>query len=146
MNRVVLTLLVMLCGISAAQDSISVSVERIAKTKFFAFGGVGLEKVTSEGEKDFKIVIAQPAAVALAAFEKLYATGNGEAKLYALAGIRRLDPKRFKAVLLSVKDSKEQVITMKGCILVRQTLGSIAKRIDSGAYDPWIEPRKKKEK
>ena len=121
-------------------------MERIAKTKFFAFGGVGFAGVTSEGEKDFKIVIAQPAAVALPAFEKLYATGNAEAKLYALSGIRKLDPKRFKEILPSVKDSKEQVITMEGCIQDHRTFGAIAKRIDSGAYDLWIEPRKQKEK
>ena len=54
----------------------------------------------------------------------------------------RLAPNRFKELLPSVKDSKEPVATITGCIMENRTFGAVAKEIEAGRYDPWIEPHK----
>jgi hypothetical protein len=133
---------IFLCCTLAAQDSLSVAMESIRKTESFAFGGVGFAGKTSPGEKEFRVVLSQPVPIASRAFEKLYATANPQGRLYALAGIRRLNPNHFKQLFPSVEDSKEPVETMTGCIVEHRTFGAIAKEIEAGRYDPWTEPRK----
>lgn len=64
----------------------------LAGVGVFAFGGVGIAGVTSQGEKDYRVILSRSSA--LAEFEKLFATGNPQAKAYALVGIRALDVDR----------------------------------------------------
>jgi hypothetical protein len=107
-------------------------VERLAKAGVFAFGPVGYAAITSPGEKDYRTVFNRNPA--LEDFEKLYSTGNLQAKCYALAGIHRLDPTRFKELVQPLRDSKESVTTMSGCILSREPFGDIIKQIESGRF------------
>lgn len=137
MKRLVLSLF-LLSSVALAQDTLAAAVKSLSKTSVFAFGGVGFAGVTSQGEKDFRTVVHQPPNVALATFEEIYAAGNPEAKGYALAGIRKLDEKRFTELLHSLDGSKEPVITMRGCIMEKQTMGDVAKEIESGSFDFWI--------
>ncbi len=116
----------------------SAAVKRIATTGTFAFGGVGFAGTTSDGEKDFKVILSLPAAEASVAFEKLYETGNPQAKSYALAGIRKLDRTRFSDLLLSVRASDLKVQTARGCIVSKRSLEDVAEDLNSGRYDPWI--------
>src|ERR1700720_5057487 len=80
-------------------------VERLAKTGAFAFGSVGFGAIISPGEKDYRTVFNRSSA--LEDFEKLYSSGNLQAKCYALAGIHRLDPPRFRELAQPLRDSKE---------------------------------------
>lgn len=82
--------------------------------------------------------MAQAPEAALASFEKLLATGNPQAKGYALAGIRKLNPNRFQELLPSFERSHEDVQTMEGCIASHERLGKITKAIADGHYDLWI--------
>ncbi|HEY1804318.1 MAG TPA: hypothetical protein VGG45_07530 [Terracidiphilus sp.] len=141
MKRLAVALLVLICSVAPAQDALSTAVKRITNTGVFAFGGVGLIGKTSQGELDFRVIQSQPAPVALASFEKIYATGDAAAKSYALAGIRQLDETRFKELFQSLEGSQETVFTMQGCIMERHRLGEIAKAIDAGSYDSWLKPR-----
>ena len=131
----------MLCSIAHAQDTLSATVKSLAKTGVFAFGGVGFVGKISQGEMDFRAIQSQPAAVALASFETIYADGDSAAKSYALAGIRQLDRERFKEILRSLDGSQEEVFTMEGCVMERRRLADVAKAIDAGSYDGWLEPR-----
>jgi hypothetical protein len=93
----------LLCGIGAlAGDSIDSALKRLSNVEIFAFGGVGYAGMTSKGEIDFKLVLSQPQPVALAGFKTLYATGNPQGKSYALSGIKKLNPNRFKDLLASL--------------------------------------------
>lgn len=65
---------------SFGDDSVDSAVKRLSNVEIFAFGGVGYGGVTSKGEIDFNLVLAQPPPIALTAFEKLYATGNPQEK------------------------------------------------------------------
>ena len=107
-------------------------VERLAKVGVFALGPVGFARITSPGETDYRTALKRSSA--LEDFEKLYSTGNLQAKCYALVGIRRLDPTRFKELVRPVRDSKETVIAMSGCIMSHETLGDVIKQIESGKF------------
>jgi len=74
-----------------------VHVERLAKTGVFAFGRVGYAGIISPGEKDYRTVFNRGSAKT--DFEKLYSTGNLQAKCYALAGIHMLNPTRFSELV-----------------------------------------------
>ena len=107
-------------------------IERLAKVGVFAFGPVGYVGIISPGEKDYRTVFNRSAA--LEDFEKLYSAGNVQAKCYALAAIHRLDPTRFKELVQPLRNSKETVTTMSGCIMSHEALGDIIKQIESGRF------------
>ena len=125
---------VLMSAIVAAQlgKPVDPTLERLAKVDTFAFGRVGYAGVTSQGEKDYKIILSRPSA--LADFEKLFTAGNAQAKSYALVGIRALSPERWKELLSKLRDSKDQVATESGCIVDHEPLGTVLKRIEAGDY------------
>ena len=131
-----LLVLVVLCGVSRVHgnDSVDAAVNRLSIVDIFAFGGVGFAGVTSKGEIDFKFVLAQPQSTALSAFEKLYATGNPQGKSYALAGIKKLAPQRFKELAATLEKSTDEVVVMRGCIRSHEALRDVAKQIDQGKF------------
>ena len=134
-------LLVLFCAVAPAQDALSAAVKNMRDLGVFAFGGVGFAGKISQGEIDFRVIQTQPAPVALASFEKVFATGDPAAKSYALAGIRQLDGNRFRELLQSLSGSQERVLTMQGCIVEKRKLVDVAKAIDAGNYNDWTKPR-----
>lgn len=127
---VVLCLLFTVIGRSA-ENSQSV-VDRLAKVGLFAFGGVGFANVTSPGEKDYRLLLSSPSAEA--DFERLFASGNPQAKCYALVGIHQLNPEKFNTLSAPLHSSKEKVSTMHGCIMSHQTMADLIGRIGAGGY------------
>ena len=108
-------------------------LERLAKVQLFAFGGVGYAGVMSSGEKDYRILLSRTSA--MADFEKLYSQGNVQAKCYALVGIEKLNPARFRELAGPSHTSKEKVGTMYGCItFTDETFVDIIRKIESGEY------------
>ena len=129
------TVLLLLCGVTTlAEEPPDAALKRLSTVGIFAFGGVGYAGVTSKGEIDFKIVLSQPQPVALTAFEKLYATGNPQGKLYALSGIKKLNPSRFKELLASTEAPTDEVEVMRGCVISHELLRDVAKQIDRGKF------------
>jgi hypothetical protein len=122
----------MFVSIAHAGDSVDPVMDRLAKVGQFAFGGTGYAGVISQGEKDYRVILARPSAEA--DFEKLLAVGNPQGKSYALAGIRSLDPSRFKQVSGPLHDSTEEVVTESGCIIYHESLGVVLRRITAGDY------------
>jgi hypothetical protein len=122
-----------------AEDTVGAAIERLSRVDVFAFGGVGFGGVTSQGEIDFRFVFSLPSAVASNAFEKLYVTGNPQGKAYALFGIRKINPSRFKEILASASKSAEYVAVMRGCIVTNETLPDVVKQIDNGKFDLFFE-------
>jgi hypothetical protein len=125
-------------AIAFSQDSTSVTLQRISNARVFAFGGIGYAGTTSEGEKDFRIIMSLPTNEAIIAFETLSATGNAQAKSYALAGMRKLDKTRFDVMLTAVRASELKVQTENGCIVSQRPLREVAIDLKSGKYDHWI--------
>ncbi len=137
MKTILILVFLALGCVMQAQDLAASALKRMADTPF-AFGGVGYAGQTSKGEIDFHVLLAQPTEVALRSFEKLYATGNTEAKAYALAGIRELNPEEFNQLVESAQGSKQQVTTMEGCLVTDRMLTEIAADLKSGIYDDRI--------
>jgi hypothetical protein len=119
-------------AIPQAAQPVDTVFARLSSVEIFAFGGVGYAGVTSSGEKDYRVILARPSA--MADFERLYASGNLQAKCYALVGFRKLNPQRFKELAQPLRSSKEEVETMHGCIISQELLGAIIKQIESGRY------------
>jgi len=124
----------LLLGAAVAYADDDDAMKRLSTVGIFEFGGVGYAGATSKGEIDFKLILAQPQTVALAAFERLYAAGNPQGRSYALSGIKKLNPRRFKDLLAVVEGSTDEVKVERGCIISHELLGGVAKQIDRGKF------------
>jgi hypothetical protein len=122
----------MFVSIAHAGDSVDPVMDRLANIDQFAFGGTGYAGVISQGEKDYRVILARPSAEV--DFEKLFAVGNPQGKSYALVGIRALDTTRFKQISRPLRDSIEEVVTQSGCIVYHESLGVVLRRITAGDY------------
>jgi hypothetical protein len=119
-----------------AQKSFPDALQEIATVKVFAFGGIGFAGRTSDGETDFRIILAQPRDTAL---DALYRADNPQAKAYALAGIYRIDKDAFKSLRTSWHGSGLTVRTEEGCIVSEESLQKIADQLNAGKYDAWTK-------
>jgi hypothetical protein len=119
-------------GVTRPAEELNPIVDRMSKVDLFAFGGVGFASVISQGETDCRLILSRPFAEAN--FEKLFAAGNPQAKCYALVGIRKLNPERFKALSSSLRSSKTKVSTMRGCMMSHETIAALIQRIQAGEY------------
>lgn len=105
----------------------------LAEVEDFAFGGVGVAGIESQGERFFRGVMDQPDAVAT--FKKILGNGTSAAKLYALCGIRLLSEKDFDAAAVPLLKSNETVTTMRGCMVSKERVGELARQIGAGSFD-----------
>lgn len=124
----------LVAGFLAAETPTDPVLNRLAHVDHFAFGGVGFAGVTSQGEKDYRLILARPSA--LADFEKLFEAGNIQAKCYALIAIHDLDQRKFAELSLPLRQSKDKVKVMSGCIVSQQALSSVIARVDAGVFSP----------
>jgi hypothetical protein len=118
--------------VAQAGEPIDSTFERLAKVDTFAFGPTGHAGVISQGEKDYRLILSRPSAIA--DFERLVSAGNPQAKSYALVGIRVLNVNRFKELSHSFRDSKEEVVTQIGCIIFDMPFKAVLDRIEAGEY------------
>jgi hypothetical protein len=132
MKSLVICVMLLAAVASNSQESTDPAFDRLAKVNRFAFGGIGIAGTTSQGEKDYKLILSRPTA--LADFERLFSVGSGEARCYALVGIRELDLDRFKELSRYLYDSKEKVVTQAGCVQGRELLSTVLKQIEAGQY------------
>ncbi len=122
-------------------DAFRQSFFRLLTVDTFAMGGTGYTGKVSQGEKDFWRLLSNPDMKAQASFEKLYWEGNPQAKCYALLGIRKLNRNRFKELLKTASQSTEKVHIQSGCTTHDEELGNVAKAIENGSYDLFVELR-----
>lgn len=129
-------LLVVICllftAFAQAETPVDPVLDRLSKVGVFAFGGVGFAGVTSEGEKDYRAIMARPSA--LATFEQLFATGNAQAKAYALVGIRILDVQRFNELSKPLREVPSTITIQNGCLMSHVLFSAVLKGIDAGNY------------
>jgi len=125
---------VLCIGVGRADEKLDAAVKRLGSVSTFALGGVGFAGVISDGEIDFKFVLSQSMPIALATFETLFATGNLQAKAYALAGIKRLRPDRYRTLLATILATTNEVEVMRGCVMMHEPSRELAKEIDEGKF------------
>jgi len=119
-------------SIAAAQTPSDPVLNRLANVDKFAFGGVGFGGVNSQGENDFRVILARTSA--RADFERLFAAGNIQAKCYALVALHDLDNRKFAELSSPLRNSNAQVRIMSGCIVSQQALSSVIARIEAGVF------------
>jgi len=105
---------------------------RLVTVDRFAFGGIGFSGLKSAGQADYETILSRPSG--LAEFETIYLVGNPQAVAYALVGIHRLKWDRYLELAESLRDSKELVLTQRGCLVSVEPLAAIIRHIDSGLY------------
>ena len=132
MTAWIIAALLFAANVPQPQKPADQALEHLAKIDRFAFGGVGYAGTTSEGEKDYNLILAGPSAEA--DFEKLYSIGNLQAKCYALVGLRKLDRERFEELATSLQTSTRDVLTQSGCLVFPQPLRLIVDSIRAGVY------------
>ena len=96
----------------------------------FTVGGVGFAGRPSRQEMAFRQLLKQPEPVSRC--KKLLTEATPAGQLYALLGLRLLDQPAFQTALPRYKDSKTEIPTMSGCIVMRTTAAKVAKEIEKG--------------
>ena len=135
MKSWMITALLLTVAVVQTTGPFEAAFNRLVKVERFAFGGIGRGGTISQGQKDYEIILSRPSA--LADLERLYAAGNPQAKAYALVGIRKINPERFKQLAQPLRDSQEKVVTMSGCIISHETFAGVIRNIESGNYDRY---------
>ena len=107
--------------------------KRVAGSKLFAFGGIGIVGTTSEGEIAFREVMAPNSAAS--DMERLLKAGNAQAQCYALVGLRLKQRAAFDEKVKAFTDSRVIVETAAGCMLSKRPMSSVVEEIRKGNYD-----------
>jgi hypothetical protein len=108
------------------------SVPELANIHVFAFGGVGFAGATSNGETEYRKI--QAGTRAQSHFEELFQSGSLEAKCYALVGLQKLSPRKFRELSAPWRTATAQVTTMRGCVIGHEPIALIIKSIEAGGY------------
>jgi len=138
MRLVMLLALLMTHAVAQTNATPDAVFDRLVKVHMYAFGGVGFAGTISQGEKDYRAILARPTA--LADFERLFAAGTPEAKAYALVGIHALDPDKFEELSRTVRDSDPDLQTAQGCILSKKRLSSVIDGMKQSSSVPKKSP------
>ena len=118
-----------------AEPTVDPFITHMAQTVTFAFGGVGIAGVTSQGEKDYKTIFARPTA--RADFEKVFADGTPAAQCYALAALFQLDRAKYRKLADVLRASNKTVTMMQGCIMTSEQAKFVLTLIESGTYSRY---------
>jgi len=107
--------------------------ERLCSVNVFAFGGIGVAGVMSDGEGAYRYIWTCPEASAI--FTSVLEEGTPAAKLYALCGLRTLEPDLFSQHARKLSKENPVVTTLQGCIGDHKKAATIVRRIRRGRYE-----------
>src|SRR6266480_6590531 len=99
--------------VSVAAASENTPVRDLAAAKSFAFGGVGVAGLMSEGERNLRAVVERPDASRQLQAALSHATPAGE--LYILVGLRRCDRVAYQKIFASLPRPNGDVEVARGC-------------------------------
>jgi len=116
-------------GVSLAATSENSAVRDLAAAKSFAFRGIGVAGLMSEGERRPHASRQLQAALA-------HATSAGE--LYILVGLRRCDHAAYQKVISSLPRSNDDVEVARGCMISREPFRQLLSQIQDGRFDDYL--------
>src|ERR1700757_2306742 len=105
-------------GVSAATASENSPVRDLAAAKSFAFGGIGVAGLTSEGEQNLRAVLERPNASQ--ELQGAFAQATPAGKLYILVGLRRCDRAAYQKIFSSVERPNDDVEVARGCMISKE--------------------------
>lgn len=123
-------------GVSAATSSENSPARDLAAAKSFAFGGVGVAGLMSEGERNLRAVLDRSDASQQLQAALAYATPAGE--LYILVGLRRCDRTAYQKVFGSLARPNDDVEVARGCMISREPFRQLLSQIQEGRFDDFL--------
>jgi hypothetical protein len=123
-------------GVSLAAASENSAARDLAAAKSFAFGGIGVAGLMSEGERNLRAVLERPDASQKLQAALAHATPAGE--LYLLVGLRRCDRAAYKKVVGSLPLPNDDVEVARGCMISREPFRQLLSQIHDGRFDDYL--------
>jgi len=123
-------------GIPLATASENSSVHDLAAAKSFAFGGVGVAGLMSEGERNLRAVLELPDASQQLQAALAHATPAGE--LYVLVGLRKCDRAAYQKVSGSLAVPNDNVEVARGCMISKEPFRRLLSEIQEGRFDDYL--------
>src|SRR5215813_529713 len=105
-------------GVSVATTSEYSATRDVAAAKSFAFGGIGVARLMSKGERNLRAVLERPDASQQLQAAFSHATPAG--KLYILVGLRRCDGAAYQKVFDSLARPNDDVEVVRGCMVGKE--------------------------
>jgi hypothetical protein len=139
MKTLVVTLIaaIILAQISASLGAASEnSAHDLAAAKSFAFGGVGVAGIMSEGERNLRAVLQHSDASQQLQAAFPHATPAGQ--LYILVGLRHCDRAAYEKISGSVAASSDTVEVAHGCMISRETFRQLLSEVRDGRFDDYL--------
>jgi len=122
--------------ISFAATSENSAVRDLAAAKSFAFGGVGVAGLMSEGERNLRAVVERTDASQQLQAALSHATPAGE--LYMLVGLRRCDRVAYQKIFASLPRPNADVEVARGCMISREPFRQLLSQIQDGQFDDYL--------
>ena len=131
---------ILICAVTAAGENSDV-LKELASIHDFAFGGIGAAGTTSKGEIAFRQVLQRPSAEK--DFVDLLATGNAQARCYALVALHGLNPALYAERVRQFEGDQSKVTTIGGCMITDQPMASVVTNISNGRYDSYLKAKER---
>jgi hypothetical protein len=122
--------------VSFAASSENSAAQDVAASKSLAFGGVGVAGIMSEGERNLRLVLAQPDASQQLQAALAHATPAG--KLYILVGLRRCDRAAYQKVFDSLGRPGDDVEVVRGCMISKEPFRQVLSQVQDGRFDDYL--------
>jgi hypothetical protein len=122
--------IVIAATLAGAKDPVAYETLRAAPR--FAAGHVGYAGVTSREEAALHDLLSRPGAAA--ALRRLLSEATLAGRLYGLWGLAVLGDEEFPKLSAEYASMEDEVETMTGCIVERESVSSIVKRIRDRKY------------
>ena len=123
-------------GILAATSSENSAARNLAAAKSFAFGGVGVAGLMSEGERNLRVAVEQSDASQQLQAALAHATPAGT--LYILVGLRRCDRAAYQKVFDSLARPNDDVEVVHGCMISKEPFRQLLSQIQDGRFDDYV--------
>ncbi len=123
-------------GVSAVATCENSAASDVAAAKSFAFGGVGVAGLMSEGERNLRAVLERPDASQDLQAALSQTTPAG--KLYILVGLRRCDRAAYQKVFDSLARPNDDVEVARGCMISKEPFRQLLSQIQEGRFDDYL--------
>jgi hypothetical protein len=123
-------------GVLVATSSEGLPARDLAAAKSFAFGGVGVAGLMSEGERNLRAVLQQSDASRQLQAALAHATPAGE--LYILVGLRRCDRAAYQKISGSLAIPNDDVEVARGCMISREPFRRLLSEVQEGRFDDYL--------
>jgi len=119
-----------------ATTSENSAARNLAAAKSFAFGGIGVAGLMSEGERNLRAVLERPDASQQLQAALVHATPAGA--LYILVGLRHCDRAAYQKVVSSLARPNDDVEVARGCMISREPFRQLLSQIQDGRFDDYL--------